>query len=468
MQKTFVGPRLRQLRRSQKQTQAEMAKIVGVSPAYINLLENNQRSLSVQVLMALTDAYNIDWRDLVKDEGPHKLSELRNVLQDPIFGETLPDLQELRAAVDHAPKLVDDFLKIYRTHRITLDTVMRDGGERFSDTMLDSSPEGIIHDVFRKHSNHFAEIEAAAETTRSTWTGTPDDHYGALKARLKALHGIDVVVRPIDELLEVLRFFDRDGGRVILSQALDHPNRVFQLAHIICLLEHDDLLSKLIDESDAEKAQAKARLRVEFANYFAAALLMPYEAFLREAESVMYDLDRLAATFGTSFEQVCQRLTTLQREGAHGVPFFFLRVDKAGNVTKRFNATSFDLAEYGGSCPVWNIHTAFYQPGVIMPQFVEMPGGDQFFTFSRTVHRPVYNQETQDRRLTLAMGCEFRHAEKIGYTAKFNFDDPGLFDPIGINCQLCPRQACSQRAHQPILIDLPIDTDRRGSTRYES
>ena len=150
------------------------------------------------------------------------------------------------------------------------------------------------------------------------------------------------------------------------------------------------------------------------------------------------------------------------------MPFFFLRVDKAGNVTKRFNATSFNLAEYGGACPVWNIHTAFRTPGVILPQFVEMPDGERFFTISRTTDRPVFSRQSQDRRLALALGCELRYADKIGYAASFKREDSRLFSPIGINCHLCPRQACAQRAYQPLLVELPIDTNRRGDTRYES
>ena len=169
-----------------------------------------------------------------------------------------------------------------------------------------------------------------------------------------------------------------------------------------------------------------------------------------------------------SFEQVCHRLTTLQREGNRGVPFFFLRVDKAGNVTKRFNATSFNLAEYGGACPVWNIHTSFRTPGVIIPQFVELPDGERFFTISRTTDRPVFSRDTQDRRLALALGCELQYAPRIAYAESFHTDDDGLFSPIGINCHTCPRHACSQRAHQPVLVDLPIDTNRRSNTRYES
>ena len=144
---------------------------------------------------------------------------------------------------------------------------------------------------------------------------------------------------------------------------------------------------------------------------------MPYEPFLREAESMAYDIDRLAARFGVSFEQTCHRLTTLQRPGAQGVPFFFLRVDKAGNVTKRFNSTSFHLAEYGGACPVWKVHMAFRLAGVIIPQFVELPDGDRYFTINRTVDRPTVNFETQDHRLAISLGCELQHAKKLGYAA---------------------------------------------------
>ena len=198
---------------------------------------------------------------------------------------------------------------------------------------------------------------------------------------------------------------------------------------------------------------------------------MPYAPFLRpRPRRTHYDVDRIAAArSGVSFEQVCHRLTThAARRQPAACRSFFLRVDKAGNVTKRFNSTSFTLADHGGACPVWNIHTAFRSPGIIIPQFVELPDGSRYFTISRTTDRPVFSKETQDRRLALALGCEFRHAPKIGYAASFNLKNEDLFSPIGINCHVCPRQACSQRAHQPLLTELPIDTNRRGSTRYES
>ena len=444
-----------------------MAKALGISPAYVNLLENNQRSLSVQMLMALSDAYGIDWRELVKDPGSNTLAELRSVLQDPIF-ETAPDLQELRSAIDHAPQLVDNFLQIYRTHRTTLDKLLRQGREDMPQEMLASSPEAIIHDFFRDHQNHFPELETAAEKVRAEHPCGPDDVYAVLKARLADRHGVAVEMKPVEEISEALRIYDRDAATVYLSEALDHQNRTFQLAHVICLLEFSDDLQALTEDAGISSASGAARCQVELANYFAAAYLMPYADVLAAAQKTQYDVDRLSAAFSVSFEQVCHRLTTLQRKNASGVPFFFLRVDKAGNVSKRFNSTTFTLAEYGGACPVWNIHTAFRAPGVIAPQFVELPEGERFFTISRTTDRPVYSRESQDRRLAVALGCEARFVDQIGYAQTFNLDDERLFSPIGINCHVCPRHACSQRAHQPLFLELSISPDRRGNTRYES
>ncbi|MGR3650645.1 MAG: helix-turn-helix domain-containing protein [Roseovarius sp.] len=468
MSKTLIGPRLRQLRRKRKQTQAQMAKTLGISASYVNLLENNQRSLSVKLLLSIADNYDIDWRDLTEDDSSRHIATLRSAIQDPIFSGDKPDLQEMRGAIDHAPRLVEQFIKLHRAHRSALDKVMQMGGNETASELLRTSPETMIHDFFRDNRNYFPKLESAAEEVWNGRYSTPENRYSELRDKLLHDHGIKVVVRRIDDMGDALRYYDEAKKVIYLSQALNGANGVFQLAHVLCAVQFPDLLAEIAGESGISSAQALSRLRVELANYFAAAFLMPYDAFFAEVESTGYDLDRVAAAFGASFEQVCQRVTALNREGARGVPFFFIRIDKAGNVTKRFNSTTFHLAEHGGSCPVWNIHTAFYTPGVIMPQFVELPGGDRYFTISRTVHRPVFSEETQDRRLTLALGCEAGYAHRIRYASRYNFDDPKLYAPIGINCHLCPRHACSQRAHQPLFTELPIDEKRRGNTRYES
>ena len=465
--KTFVGPRLRQLRREHGHTQAEMATRLGVSPAYINLMEHNQRSLSVRVLVGLLEVYGVDWQELVQDKDDRIFEDMRAALKDPVFGGGAVDLRELRSAVENAPMLAGHFLRLHQEYRTMLENVMKLGHERMPDEMLSTSAETVVHDFFRNNSNYFPELEKQAEKLSRRTDIPRDEAYVWLKGRLGEDYGISVEIRPVEEMQDTLRIHDAEAGKIYLSEALDHINRVFQLAHVLCLIENEGLLDEMTERLSDDRRSVRARCKVELANYYAAALLMPYDSFLAKAVETSYDIDRLAARFGVSFEQVCHRLTTLQKDGSRGIPFFFLRVDKAGNVTKRFNATTFQVAEYGGSCPVWNLHTAFRTPGVIIPQFVELPDGERFFTIARTTDRPTFSKETQDRRLVLSLGCSIEHCDKIVYADPYARKDM-QFSEIGINCHLCPREGCSQRAHQPMLVELDIDPSRRGSTRYDS
>ena len=468
MEKTFVGSKLRQLRRSKNQTQADMAATLGISAAYVNMLEKNQRSLSVTVLMALSDHYGVDWRDLVADNSQAVLSEVRTAIQDPFFVNARPDLDELRSAISHAPAFVDSFLALYRSHHSTLEKMMNLGSELMPESLVRASPGAAIHDFFRENGNHFEALEHAAEALSAEEPHDPYTVQQILQTRLLAHHGYRVVTSPSDSLPDTLRVWDESERTIYLSEALDHQNRTFQLAHALCFIEFSDVLATITDSTSFASDSHATRCHVELANYFAAAFLMPYDAFLDKAEETRYDLDRLAAAFAVSIEQAAQRLTTLQRDGRRGVPFFFLRIDKAGNVTKRFNATSFSIAEYGGACPVWNVHVAFRTPGVLLPQLVELPDGQRFFTISRTTERPVYSMETQDRRLAIALGCELQHAHRVIYAGGLDLSPSGTASKIGINCHLCPRHNCGQRAYDPIVTELTTDTKRRGETRYES
>jgi predicted transcriptional regulator len=294
-----------------------------------------------------------------------------------------------------------------------------------------------------------------------------DDAYARVKARLLDKLGLRVRLVPVAEMPETLRQYDEARREVLLSEAMDHPNRLFQLVHVAGLIEHRAVLDELLAQSGIDDPHGLARCRVELANYFAAAVLMPYGPFLSEALASKYDFDHLATRFGVSFEQACHRATTLQRSGAQGVPFFFLRIDKAGNVTKRFNATDFHLAEYGGACPRLEVHSSFRTPGRIVPQFVEMPDASQFFVFARTVDRPSFTRHSQDMRLAVAMGCAVEHVGQIGYAEDLRLSDARI-TPIGINCRVCPRMSCDQRAHQAAVLSEPLDERRRGATRYAS
>ena len=463
MQKTFIGPRLRRLRSDRGETQAQMARALGVSASYVNLLENNQRSVSVAVLLRLLDLYGVDWRDIAEDDSAAQLADLRAALADPIFEGARPDLAELRAALVHAPALASAFLRLHRSYQTASDQLLSlaaGGGEA---PLVAAAPEAAVHDFFRHNRNHFRDLEEAAE---AFWPAPvpADEIYWVLKARLREA-GVGVRVTTVEEMPHSLRRYDDRAGEVLLSEALDHPNRVFQLVHVAGLMERRALFDRLLARSGIADPNARARCRVELANYFAAAVLMPYGAFVAEARASKYDVDHLATRFGVSFEQACHRATTLQREGAQGVPFFFLRIDKAGNVTKRFNATDFHLAEYGGACPRLDVHTSFRTPGRIVAQFVEMPDQSQYFVFARTVDRPSFRRQAQDNRLAVAMGCAIRHAGEIGYAEAFRVSGAPVTE-IGINCRICPRANCDQRAHQAAVLTQTVDERRRGANRF--
>lgn len=464
MQKTFIGPHLRRLRMERAETQGAMARALGISASYVNLLENNERSVSVSVLLRLFEAYGVDWREIAEDDGAARLADLRVVMQDPFFAEKPVDIAQMRAALVHSPDLVAAFSTLHRAFQATTDQLLSLAeGEA---PQLAASPEAAVHNVFRRNRNHFRELEEAADGFWPEGPPARDEVYIALKQRLRDRMGVAVRLCRVEDLPGALRQYDETRREILLSEALDHPNRTFQLVHMAGLMEQRALLDTLIERSGITAPRATARLRVELANYFAAAVLMPYNAFLAEVQSAKYDLDHAAIRFGVSFEQACHRATTLQREGAQGVPFFFLRIDKGGNVTKRFNATGFHLAEYGGACPRLDVHTSFRTPGRIVPQFVEMPDRSQFFVISRTVERPTWARHAQDNRLAVAMGCAIEHAPEIGYAEAFSV--PGSHvTPIGINCRICPRASCDQRAHHAAILSHPVDERRRGVTRYD-
>jgi len=463
MQKTFIGPHLRRLRTGRGETQGAMARALGISVSYVNLLENNERSVSVAVLLRLFDAYGVDWRQIAEDDGSAQLADLRAVIQGPLFTDIRPDLPQLRAALVHSPGLVGSFLALHRAYQATADQLLS-----LAETdapQLSGSPEAAVHDVFRRNRNHFRDLEEAAA---GFWQAPVerDEIYVALKQRLRDQDGVTVRLCRVEDLPGALRQYDEVRREILLSEALDHTNRTFQLVHMAGLLEQRALFDAAIARSGITEPRATARLRVELANYFAAAVLMPYAPFLAEVRATKYDLDHIATRFGVSFEQACHRATTLQREGAQGVPFFFLRIDKGGNVTKRFNATGFHLAEYGGACPRLDVHTSFRTPGRIVPQFVEMPDRSQFFVIARTVDRPTWARHAQDNRLAVALGCAIEHAGEIGYAEGFSMGAARMV-PIGINCRICPRANCDQRAHPAAVLTQPVDERRRGVTRYD-
>ncbi|MEL0034480.1 MAG: short-chain fatty acyl-CoA regulator family protein, partial [Paracoccaceae bacterium] len=333
---------------------------------------------------------------------------------------------------------------------------------------LGNSQESSIYSILQKHSNHFSTLEDKAQEIRSIIGGPQDDIYALLKRHLRTKHSILSEVQRLSIMSGTLREFDEQNKRIYLSEALNQANRNFQLAFVIAKLEAEKEVNDIINKIQNPNLENLDQLRAELFNYVAASILMPLSEFTVLAKRTNYDIDRIAAGLGVTFEQVCHRLTTIHGADNSFVPFFLIRQDRAGNVTKRVSGVSNKISDQGGGCPVWNIHSAFQTPDIIIPQFIELWDEKQYFSIARTVERPVFSRRTQDRRLLLILGCEAKYAEQLGYAKGFNLDEKTLYTKIGTNCHTCPRQGCLQRAHQPIHVKLKFDQFKRGATRYES
>jgi predicted transcriptional regulator/transcriptional regulator with XRE-family HTH domain len=467
-EKIFIGPKLRELRQSRKLTQAEMAGELSVSASYINLIERNQRPASLKFLITLSDQFGLNWRDLTNTDSDIAISDLRQITRDPAFGDLDPDIEELRSALEGSPNLMTGLINIFNAYRTF--------GERLAEQNEFMSPDhgstlGIeqsVHDFFRSNNNYFNAIEECADKCRKACIREREDVFGGLKKHLMHTLNVDVkIVR--DEILgSSLRYYDREKRQLLLSDGLDHQNRIFQLAHMVAMIEFINTLNRQLPKTIFENEVASSRCRVELANYFASAVLMPYEDFYEEALRTKYDIDRLAAIFSVSYEQVCHRLTTLQKPGKRGVPFFFLRIDRGGNVSKRFNVTPIQLARFGGACPKLDVHYCFRVPGRILTQVVEMPDHSRYMTVNRTVDRPSIRFSTEDKRLAISLGCPVEYAPELVYGSLQDSVSTQAATEVGVNCRLCPRRNCQQRAHDPFHTNLKIDEDRRGLTHFES
>ena len=321
-------------------------------------------------------------------------------------------------------------------------------------------PVEEARDFFNDRANHFPELEDAAEAIAEAIGAAPHEMNHAIAERLRRDHGLTVTVQPLGG---AERRYDPATRGLALAETLSRESRGFEMAFQLALLEAREAVEAAVP-AVSDSADAAMLVRVGLLNYVAGAILMPYAAMLARARELRHDIDALAARFGVSFEQVCHRLTTLQRDGARGIPFFFLRVDPAGNVSKRFSAAGFPFARYGGSCPRWVVHTAFARPGAMQAQVAELPDGAAFLCFARTIERPAARWGEPRPTHVVAMGCALTHAEDVVYAD--GIDLAAAKVGIGLSCRLCDRPDCRSRAFPPIEHRLALDPMLKSASRY--
>ncbi|MBX6425783.1 MAG: DUF2083 domain-containing protein [Variibacter sp.] len=466
--KLFVGSRFRRIRRQLGLSQTQMAEELGISPSYVNLIERNQRPVTAQILLKMAEAYDVDLRELAGADKDRAFLELNEVFSDPLFRQHELSKQELRDFAELCPEVASAVQRLYRAY------VEARRGETLAAARLagrdgvglhDSNPVEQVRDLIEANRNHFPEIETAAEELRDELDVPAHELFRALSERLRERHGTLVRVLPVDVMRDTLRRWVRHQRQLHLSELLDGPGRVFQLAFHLALVEAGAPIDRIVAKAGEMDDIARRLYRVSLANYFAAAVIMPYGRFHEAAERLGYDLGLLGQRFGASFEQVCHRLTTLQRPNARGVPFFMLRVDHAGNVSKRFSSGTFPFSKFGGTCPLWNVHATFDTPGRIVTQIIELPDGQRYFSVARTVDRAVVPHAHPQPRYAIGLGCELKYASRLVYSARLNLEAAEA-TPIGINCRLCERLHCAQRAEPPLTRPLIVDETGRDVSPF--
>ena len=469
--KIMLGHKIRRFRQDQGLSQTQMAEQVGISASYLNLLEHNQRPVTVPLLFRLGQAFDVDLREFAEDEEAQLAAGLSEVFSDPLFEGQAPRSQDIRDLAAASPPAAQAVLTLYDAYR-----KLWEDAQALTHSMADrdkvpasdgaSFPGEEVREFQQAQSNHFPDLEVAAEQFWQDAEVHQDDVYRGLVEHLDSVLGIRVKVMPIEVMQDTLRRYDHHGRRVLLSEALPSAGRVFQLAAQLALLSYGESLDRVVERAGLQSDDAKRLLRIGLANYFAGAVMMPYERFLAAAVDLHYDLDLLQHRFNASFEQVCHRLTTLQRPGARGVRFFFIRVDNAGNVSKRLSGGGFHFARFGGTCPRWIIHDAFRSPGLIHTQVAEMPDGTAFFTIARTLDALGGWQHALQPQFAIGLGCDLKDAGVLVYADGLNLKKPSPVTPIGVSCRVCERLDCVQRAHPPLNHRLRVEEHVRRTTPF--
>jgi predicted transcriptional regulator/transcriptional regulator with XRE-family HTH domain len=467
MSKAFMGVRLRWLREERRLTQAELAQTLAISTSYMSQLEKNQRPLTVPLLIRLNTAFGVDIQLFSNDEEAHLIAGLRETLSETSLAEPIA-LAEIRELASNMPSVARALIGLHRRYRIAIESPdippPRPGGGG-SATALQSRPIDQVRDLFYdpRH-NYIAELDEAAEQLYQSVGLAPGILRDRLAYHLRHRLGVRVTLGTTEEAL--LRQYDPDSRALHISRSLKPGQQAFQLGVQLAFLEHGALIDTLLTQANFISAEARQLGRLGLAAYFASALVLPYTDFLQAAETYRYDIGRLGRHFGVGFETVCQRLSAMQRPGAAGVPFFFVRVDRAGNISKRQSATEFRFSRFGGACPLWNVFEAFERPGQIITQISQMPDGPRLLWIARTVARVAGVYGAPRKVFSIGLACDLRDADRLIYSTGLDLTDPEAATPIGAGCKVCDRPACPQRAMPPTGRPLAINENESRFAPY--
>lgn len=460
-QKLFAGQAIRRIRRASGLTQSAMAEALSISPSYLNLIERNQRPLTAAILLRLAERFDFDPRSLTGSAPGGGVEMLKRRLADPLFADLNIDRLQLEDWIAAAPDAAEAFARAF-------DRLSGAGHAREADSIA------AVRAEIERWRNHFADLDAQAETLADELRMGSGDLYSALAERLRVKHQLSIRVLPVDVLPDRLKRLDLHARQLQLSELLDSASRTFALASELAGLEARAEIDGLVKGARFIERAAERLYRRHLIGYFAAALMMPYARFLRACEGTGYDIALLQRRFGAGFEQVAHRLTTLQRVGARGLPFFMLRIDRAGQSSKRYaGASGSPLVESDARCPLWRVHHAFDRPGHLVRHLVELEEGastgagqaSRWFTISRTVQPQAAREGSIHAEFAIALGIDASLAVPLAAARGIDLAG-GEATPIGLGCRACTRPDCPQRSAPPAGRVLVFNDRERGLTPF--
>jgi hypothetical protein len=449
--KLFAGHAVRRLRRQMGLTQAAMAEALDVSPSYLNLVERNQRPLSASLMLRLAETYDFDPRTLAASEPGGGAEAMRRRLADPAFADLEIDRHQLEEWLAGAPGGAEAFARAY---------------DRMGAA---PGPEGEVPDPgsrvrreIERWRNHFADLDAAAEALADELR-MAGDLYGAMAERLRVKHQLSVRILPAEVMPDRVTRLDLHARQLQLSEMLPASARSLALAEQLAVEARGEI-DGLVRGAGLDRVGERL-FRRHLMRYFAAAVTMPYARFLRACEASGYDVELLQRRFGASFAQVAHRLTTLQKVGARGLPFFLVRTDRAGQVSIRYaGASGSPLAESVVLCPLWNAFDAFARADESVTQLVELEDGSRWFTLARCTHPHAGTVAGVRPRFAMALGLPARDAGSLAAARGVDLEASAV--PIGLGCRACTRMDCPQRSAPPAGRGLVVSDRERGVTAF--
>ncbi len=466
MAKTFVGSRIRQLRTERGFSQAALAQQLDISPSYLNQIEHDVRPLTVSVLMRITEVFGVDTTFFASQDDTRLVAELREATLDEDLGIDI-DVTEIADLVSTHPAAARAMVALHRRYRLATTQLAAATEDRFTDGSGSGAitmPHEEVRDYFYERQNYLHELDTAAEDFVLRLQISRSELAAALAERLSRVHGIRIV-RRLKLGDNVLHRYDPSSKTLEVGEHLSSGQYVFRLAAELAFLEFGSLISELVDEGNFTSEESVTLARMGLANYFAAAVVLPYGKFHSVAEDFRYDVERLSAYYVVSYETVAHRLSTLQRPSMRGVPLSFVRVDRAGNMSKRQSATGFHFSSSGGTCPLWNVYETFANPGKVLVQVAQMPDGRNYMWVARTVERRAARYGQPGKTFAIGLGCELRHANRLVYAEGLDLTG-GVATPIGAGCRVCERDNCPQRAFPALGRALDLDEHRSTVSPY--